>query len=97
MRDRKTGFQPVYRASSLLGGAKRIPRRRTRVPELRTFADGDLKFKSARERPPHSGKMLSFPEADRAELFPLELAPTKLLAGQRPFLSELANLPSQAT
>jgi predicted NUDIX family NTP pyrophosphohydrolase len=83
---------------------KLTPRRQPSGKLIHCWAfegDGDLsKFQSGRfemEWPPHSGKMLSFPEADRAELFPLELAPTKLLAGQRPFLSELVTLLSRAT
>ena len=83
---------------------KLTPRRQPSGKLIHCWAfegDGDLsKFQSGRfelEWPPHSGKMLSFPEADRAELLPIDLAPTKLLAGQRPFLRELATLLSRAT
>jgi len=83
---------------------KLTPRRQPSGKLIHCWAfegDGDLsKFQSGRfelEWPPHSGKMLSFPEADRAELLPIDLATTKLLAGQRPFLRELATLLSRAT
>lgn len=39
--------------------------------------------------PPKSGRMQSFPEADRAEWFALALARDKINAGQRPFLDRL--------
>ncbi len=42
------------------------------------------------EWPPKSGRTQSFPELDRAEWLELELARTKLTAGQRPFLDRLA-------
>jgi predicted NUDIX family NTP pyrophosphohydrolase len=42
------------------------------------------------EWPPRSGKRQSFPEIDRITYFPLSLARKKILAGQRPFLEELA-------
>lgn len=41
------------------------------------------------EWPPRSGKKRSFPEVDRAEFFSLEVARTKLLAAQLPFLDRL--------
>ena len=41
------------------------------------------------EWPPRSGKRRSFPEVDRAEFFSLEVARTKLLAAQLPFLDRL--------
>jgi predicted NUDIX family NTP pyrophosphohydrolase len=41
------------------------------------------------EWPPHSGRMQSFPEIDRAEWFPIEVARTKMVRGQRPFLDRL--------
>jgi predicted NUDIX family NTP pyrophosphohydrolase len=43
------------------------------------------------EWPPKSGKMASFPEADRAEWFNLKDAKKKILKGQLPFLNELNN------
>jgi predicted NUDIX family NTP pyrophosphohydrolase len=41
------------------------------------------------EWPPRSGTMAEFPEIDRAEWWPLEIARTKLVKGQRPFLDRL--------
>jgi predicted NUDIX family NTP pyrophosphohydrolase len=41
------------------------------------------------ERPPHSGRVQQFPEVDRAEWFPIEVARTKILPGQRPLLDRL--------
>lgn len=41
------------------------------------------------EWPPHSGKMRSSPEVDRAAWFRLDEAPDKLIAGQRVFLRRL--------
>ena len=39
--------------------------------------------------PPKSGKLVEFPEVDRAEWFGLAEAREKILAGQRPFIAEL--------
>ncbi len=44
------------------------------------------------EWPPKSGSMRAFPEVDRAAWFTLDQARSKLLAGQRPLLDELAAL-----
>jgi predicted NUDIX family NTP pyrophosphohydrolase len=41
------------------------------------------------EWPPRSGKVLQFPELDRAEWFSLAEARSRLLAGQRPLLDAL--------
>ena len=41
------------------------------------------------EWPPRSGNTQSFPEVDRAEWFPVEVAKTKLLKGQVPILLAL--------
>jgi len=41
------------------------------------------------EWPPRSGHMRSFPEVDRAEFFPVELARQKLIAAQVPLLDRL--------
>lgn len=41
------------------------------------------------EWPPRSGKKQEFPEVDRAEWFPLEVAREKILKGQLPMLDEL--------
>ena len=41
------------------------------------------------EWPPKSGRMVSIPEVDRGEWFSIDVAMTKILAGQRPLLSEL--------
>lgn len=43
------------------------------------------------EWPPHSGRIQSFPEVDRAGWFPLETARQKILPGQMGFLDEAAN------
>lgn len=42
------------------------------------------------EWPPRSGSMKAFPEVDRAGWFTLPEAAVKILAGQRPMLSDLA-------
>jgi len=42
------------------------------------------------EWPKKSGMMLEFPEIDRSAWFPIEVARTKLLAGQIGFLDQLA-------
>lgn len=44
------------------------------------------------EWPPRSGKHQEFPEVDRAEWFPLEVAKKKMLKGQTGFLDELQRL-----
>ena len=44
------------------------------------------------EWPPKSGSMRVFPEVDRAAWFSLDQARSKLLAGQRPLVDELAAL-----
>ena len=41
------------------------------------------------EWPPRSGRSISFPEVDRANWFDLDVARTKILAGQRPILEQL--------
>jgi predicted NUDIX family NTP pyrophosphohydrolase len=43
--------------------------------------------------PPRSGKLQEFPEIDRAEWFPLDIARRKILKGQAEFLDRLAALP----
>jgi len=42
------------------------------------------------EWPPKSGKMVKFPEADRAEWMKLDVASSKIVASQLPFLDRLA-------
>jgi len=44
------------------------------------------------EWPPHSGKMIEIPEADRAEWFSIPEAKKKIFKGQRPLLEELEKL-----
>lgn len=44
------------------------------------------------EWPPRSGRRRSFPEVDRAEWFPLDVARHKILPAQRPFLDRLEQL-----
>src|SRR6185503_5266824 len=57
---------------------------------------GDLDPKSVKsntfemEWPPRSGRRQEFPEIDRAEWFPLEIARRKILKGQEPLLLQLA-------
>ncbi len=41
------------------------------------------------EWPPRSGRIQEFPEVDRVEWFPVEVAREKLVAGQRPMLDTL--------
>jgi predicted NUDIX family NTP pyrophosphohydrolase len=47
------------------------------------------------EWPPRSGRLQTFPEIDRAAWFTLDEARTKIVAGQRPILDELARLVSE--
>jgi predicted NUDIX family NTP pyrophosphohydrolase len=44
------------------------------------------------EWPPHTGRVASFPEIDRAAWFTLPVAREKILAGQLPFLDRLEDL-----
>ncbi|WP_298240720.1 NUDIX domain-containing protein [uncultured Bradyrhizobium sp.] len=44
------------------------------------------------EWPPRSGERQTFPEVDRAEWFPLDVAREKINAGQRPLLDRLEKL-----
>jgi predicted NUDIX family NTP pyrophosphohydrolase len=44
------------------------------------------------EWPPHSGRMMDFPEVDRAEFFPLHIAREKINLAQRRLLDELQSL-----
>ncbi|NWG23173.1 MAG: NUDIX domain-containing protein [Pseudorhodoplanes sp.] len=44
------------------------------------------------EWPPGSGRKASFPEIDRAQWFPLDEAAGRILPGQRPFLTRLAQI-----
>lgn len=44
------------------------------------------------EWPPRSGKMVEFPEADRAGWFDLESAKVKIIKGQRGFIEEFERL-----
>ena len=44
------------------------------------------------EWPPRSGRMQRFPEIDRAEWFAVDVARTKMLEAQQPFLDRLAEL-----
>lgn len=59
-------------------------------------SDLDLsQFKSntfSMEWPPHSGKFQEFPEVDKAEWFPLEIAKQKIVQGQLGFLLELERI-----
>ncbi len=48
------------------------------------------------EWPKGSGRLTEFPEIDRAGWFPVAVARTKLLAGQRPLLDELMAAPELA-
>jgi len=59
------------------------------------FGEGDLDVAGVvsntfeMEWPPRSGKTASFPEIDRAEWFPVEVAREKLIAAQAEFLDRL--------
>ena len=44
------------------------------------------------EWPPRSGRMQRFPEIDRAEWFAVDVARTKMLEAQQPFLDRLVGL-----
>lgn len=44
------------------------------------------------EWPPKSGKLQQFPEVDRAEWFTPDIARTKILKGQTPFIDQLLKL-----
>lgn len=44
------------------------------------------------EWPPRSGRQAEFPEVDRAEWFPIEIAREKILKGQLGFLDELGRV-----
>ena len=64
--------------------------------EVRAFyGEGDLDVTGVvsntfeMEWPPRSGKTASFPEIDRAEWFPVEVAREKLIAAQAEFLDRL--------
>jgi predicted NUDIX family NTP pyrophosphohydrolase len=54
--------------------------------DLGTFASNSFEI----EWPPKSGRRQRFPEIDRIAYFPMAVAADKILAYQRPFLSELA-------
>jgi predicted NUDIX family NTP pyrophosphohydrolase len=60
--------------------------------------EGDLDAETVRsnrfsmEWPPGSGRQEHFPEVDRAEWFPIDIARTKLLKGQLPFLDRIEDL-----
>ena len=60
--------------------------------------EGDIDVRTVKsntfeiEWPPHSGRMQSFPEVDRAEWFDLPSAHLKLLEGQQPLLDRLPDL-----
>ena len=49
------------------------------------------------EWPPRSGRLQSFPEIDRAGWFTTEVARSKLVKGQRPFIDRLEEMPGTLT
>ena len=49
------------------------------------------------EWPPRSGRKASFPEVDRAQWFPLDVAPEKILASQLGLVTKLAELAAEIT
>ena len=68
----------------------------SRAKTVHAFAgEGDVDPANVRanlfemEWPPHSGRMQSFPEIDRAAWFTLAQAHAKIVAGQRPLLDAL--------
>lgn len=76
-----------------------IPRRQKGGKLVIAFAiEGDCDATLAKsnlfemEWPPHSGRMQSFPEMDRAAWFDLTQARRKIMPGQVPFLDELEAL-----
>ena len=48
------------------------------------------------EWPPKSGRRQTFPEVDRAQFFPIDIAMEKILDGQRPLLDALPGMVSRA-
>jgi len=48
------------------------------------------------EWPPRSGRVATFPEVDRVAWFPLAIARTKILDGQRPLLDRIETLHAKA-
>jgi predicted NUDIX family NTP pyrophosphohydrolase len=55
-------------------------------------ADAVKSNRFSMEWPPGSGRQEQFPEIDRAEWFPIDLARKKLLKGQLPFLDQIEDL-----
>jgi|SRR5208282_6411747 predicted NUDIX family NTP pyrophosphohydrolase len=86
----ETGFEP---------GTELIPLGEIRQPSGKIVTvwafEGDCNPADLRsntfsiEWPPKSGQIREFPEVDRAVWFPVEVARTKLLKGQLPFLDKL--------
>ncbi len=70
-------------------------RQKNRKEVLAWAGEGDLDVASVRsntftiEWPPRSGKQAEFPEIDRAEWFPLDVAREKLNPAQAEFLDRL--------
>lgn len=56
--------------------------------DVRTICSNDV----AIEWPPRSGRIVTFPEIDRAAWFALPLAREKILVSQRPFLDRLEDV-----
>jgi predicted NUDIX family NTP pyrophosphohydrolase len=72
------------------------PRRQTGGKVIHVWAtENDVDISTVRsntfsmEWPPRSGRMQEFPEVDRADWFPLDLAREKIHTGQTGFLDEL--------
>ena len=88
--EEETGFRPsgefIQLPAITQAGGKLV---------LAWAVQGDLEASSIRsntfslEWPPRSGKVLQFPELDRAEWFSLAEARNRLLVGQRPLLDAL--------
>jgi predicted NUDIX family NTP pyrophosphohydrolase len=86
----ETGFEP---------GAELIPLGEIRQPSRKIVSawafEGDCDPAALHsntfsiEWPPKSGQTREFPEVDRAAWFPIDVARTKLLKGQLPFLDKL--------
>jgi predicted NUDIX family NTP pyrophosphohydrolase len=88
--EEETGFRPAG-APVNLGELTQPSRKRVAAFAL----EGDVDASRIRsdtfdlEWPPRSGRMQTFPEVDRAEWFPIEIARMKIASGQRPFLDRL--------
>jgi predicted NUDIX family NTP pyrophosphohydrolase len=95
--EEELGMRPPVAACTPLGSVRQAG---GKVVQAWT-APGDLDVTKVRsntfdlEWPPRSGKIVSFPEVDRAAWFDLVSARRQLLAGQRPFVDRVMAVLSQ--